>query len=25
MAAELTALRYQNDKLMHHQIGKKGP
>jgi hypothetical protein len=25
MAAEHTALRYQNDKLMHYQIGKKGP
>jgi hypothetical protein len=25
MAAEHTASRYQNDKLMQYQIGKKGP
>jgi hypothetical protein len=25
VAAEHTALRYQNDKLMQYQIGKKGP
>jgi hypothetical protein len=25
MAAEHTASRYQNDKLMRYQIGKKGP
>jgi hypothetical protein len=25
MAAEHTASRYQNDKLMQNQIGKKGP
>jgi hypothetical protein len=25
VAAEHTASRYQNDKLMQYQIGKKGP